>query len=73
MRNNIQSVANFVVATIQSVQLRAIRNSGYIVDKIVLAMQKLQIFAVFMIMCMYLGNLIVCFMIVDGNKLRIST
>ena len=33
----------------------------------------LQIFAVFMIMCMYLGNLIVCFMIVDGNKLQIST
>ena len=28
-----------------------------------------QVFAAFMVMCMYLGNLIVCFMIVDGDKL----
>jgi hypothetical protein len=33
----------------------------------------LQVFAAFMVMCMYLGNLIVCFMIVDGDKLQIST
>ncbi len=32
-----------------------------------------QIFAAFMIMCMYLGNLIASFMIVDGDKLQIST
>lgn len=33
----------------------------------------IQIFAAFMLMCMYLGNLIACFMILDWDKLQIST